>query len=86
MSRGVSRAPLAVTSDGHVLLNLARVDVPKNIEAIVRQALQQRGAVFIGVVLSPAEVTRLLNEAAMILPNVTGPVIGRRQRGRLSRR
>jgi hypothetical protein len=86
VSRVIDRAPLAVTSDGEVLLNVARFDVPKKIEDIVRMALQQRGAVFIGVILSPADVRRLLDETAMVLPNVTGPMSGRRQRGRLSRR
>ena len=86
MSRVVDRALLAVTSEGEVLLNVARFDVPKKIEDIVRTALRQRGAVFIGVALSPAEVRRLLDEAAMVLPNVTGPLVGRRQRGTLRRR
>jgi len=86
MSRVIDRAQLAVTSDGDVLLNMARFDMPKRIEEIVRMALRQRGAIFIGVALSPAEVRRLLDESAMILPNVTGPMVGRRQRGTLRRR
>ena len=86
MSRVIDRAQLAVTSDGDVLLNVARFDVPKKVEEIVRMALRQRGAVFIGVALSPAEVKRLLDEAAMVLPNVTGPMVGRRQRRELRRR
>jgi hypothetical protein len=86
MSRVIDRAALAVTSEGEVLLNLARFDVPKKMEDIVRAALRQRGAVFIGVSLSAAEVARLLDEAAMVLPNVTGPLVGRRQRATLRRR
>ncbi len=85
MSRVIDQALLAVTSDGEVLLNVGRFDVPKKIEEILRLALRQRGAVFIGVALSPAEVRRLLDEAAMVLPNVTGPLVGRRQRGTLRR-
>jgi hypothetical protein len=86
MSRVIDRAPIALTSDGDVLLNVARFDMPKKVEEIVRMALRQRGAIFIGVALSPAEVKRLLDEAAMLLPNVTGPMVGRRQRGTLRRR
>ena len=86
MSRVIDRAQLAVTSDGAVLLNVARFDMPKKVEEIVRMALRQRGAIFIGVALSPAEVKRLLDEAAMLLPNVTAPMAGRRQRGTLRRR
>jgi hypothetical protein len=82
VSRVIDRAPLAVTSDGDVLLNVARFDEPKKIEEIVRMAVRQRGAIFIGVALSPTEARRLLDDAAMVLPNVTGPIVGRRQRGR----
>jgi hypothetical protein len=86
VSRVIDRAQLAVTSDGEVLLNVARFDMPKKVEEIAGMALRQRGAIFIGVVLSPAEVRRLLDEAAMLLPNATGPIVGRRQRATLRRR
>jgi hypothetical protein len=86
MSRVIDRAQLAVTSDGDVLVNVARFDMPKKVEEIVKMALRQRGAIFIGVALSPSEVKRLLDEAAIVLPNVTGPMVGRRQRGALRRR
>lgn len=85
MSRVIDRAALAVTSDGIVLLNVARFDVPKTIDDIVRVALRQRGAVFVGVALSAAEVRHLLDETSMVLPNVSGPLVGRRQRGPLRR-
>jgi hypothetical protein len=86
MSRTVDRAPLAVTSDGTVLLNVARFDVPRRIEDIVRVAMSQSGAVFIGVALSAAETRRLRDELAMLVPNATGPLVGRRQRLVLRRR
>ena len=85
MSRVIDVAQLAVTTDGDVLLNVARFDVPKTVQDIVRTAFRHRGAVFIGVALSPAEVQRLLDAAAMLLPNLTGPLVGRRQRGTLRR-
>jgi hypothetical protein len=78
MSRVIDRAPVAVTSDGDVRLNVARFDVPKRIEEIAGMARRQGGAVLIGVALSPAEVTRLLDEATMILPNAAGPMVARR--------
>jgi hypothetical protein len=86
VSRVIDRAPIGVTSDGDVLLNVACFDTPTNLEEIVRLAVRQRDAVFIGVALSPAVVRRLLDEAAMVLPNVTGPMVGRRQRGAPRRR
>lgn len=73
-----------MTSNGEVLLNIARF-APKRIEEVARMALRQRGAIFIGVVLSPAELKRLLDEAAMLLPKV-GPMVERRHRGELRRR
>jgi hypothetical protein len=86
VSRIIDRAPLALTSDGEVLLNVARFDVPKKIEEVVLMALRQRGAIFIGVALSSVEARRLLDDAAIVLPNVTGLLVGRRQRGTLRRR
>ncbi len=86
MSRVIDRAPLGLTSDGIVLLNVATFDVPKKLEEIVRMARRQRGAVFVGVALSRREVERLLGESALILPNVTGPLVGGRQRGTFRRR
>jgi hypothetical protein len=81
VSRVINRAPLAVTSDGDVLLNIARFDEPKKIEEIVRMAVRQRGAIFIGIALSRREVKRLLDDAAMVLPNLTATLEGKRQRG-----
>lgn len=81
MSRTHDRACLAVTNEGVVLLNLARFDVRKSIQDVMRLAVSQRGAIFIGVALSPVETRRLFDELAMLIPNATGPFIGRKQRG-----
>jgi hypothetical protein len=80
VSRVIHRAPLAVTTDGTVLLNLAAFDAPKHIETLVKLAAAQPGAVFIGVALTASEVAHLVDQTRRILPNVTGPMAVRRQR------
>jgi hypothetical protein len=55
VSRTIDRAPFALTSDGAVLLNVAGFDVPKRLEALLRLAREQPGAVFIGLRLTPME-------------------------------
>ncbi|HQP39699.1 MAG TPA: hypothetical protein PLI95_31160 [Polyangiaceae bacterium] len=59
MSRTIHRAPLALASDGTILLNTAVFDVPKRIEQLLELALRERGAVFIGIALAPHEVEQL---------------------------
>jgi hypothetical protein len=82
VSRVIHRAPLAVTTDGTVRVNLATFDAPKHIDTLVKLAAAQPGAVFIGVALTPAEVAHLLDETRRLLPNITGPMAVRRQRRR----
>ncbi len=82
MSRTIHRAPLALTTDGTVLVNVAGFDTPKRIETLVKLAVAQRGAVFIGIALTPAEVAHLIDQTRRILPNITGPMVVRRQRRR----
>lgn len=59
MSRTVHRAPLALATDGTFLLNLATFDLPKRLDALLELALEERGAVFIGIALARSEVERL---------------------------
>lgn len=51
MSRGVHVAPLALTSDGDVLLIVAMFDAPKDLASLVRFAKTQSEKLFIGVAL-----------------------------------
>jgi hypothetical protein len=82
MSLRIHRADLAVTTDGAVLLNVAPFDENLGAMALVKVALVQPGEVFIGVSLSPQEVGNLIRGVGLILPNVTGPIVGRRLRSR----
>jgi hypothetical protein len=61
-------------------LNVAQFDEGFDAAALVKVALAQPGELFIGVSLAPAEVRRLVRGVGLILPNATGPIVGRRLR------
>lgn len=82
MSRAVCGAELAVTSDGELVLNVRALEGSTKLEALVRQAGQQPGAVFVGVVLTPKEAQNVVNELSRILPNATRLVAAKRFWGR----
>jgi orotidine-5'-phosphate decarboxylase len=63
MSHKLSRAPLAITSDGEMLLNVFQFDITgKTTDRLVAHAKGERGAVFIGVVVSPTEAQQIRRE------------------------
>ena len=84
MSRRLHRAPLAVASDGTVLVNLAHFDYVTTIEDAVARAMEQHGSVFVGVAVEHDEL------AGVVLPRmnesgaeIAAYIVGRRRgRGR----
>jgi len=56
MKGRIHRAPLALTSDGTVVANLAHFDTLEDAQAALRQALELGRQVFISVALTPEEV------------------------------
>lgn len=80
MSRRAHRAPVALTSTGDLLLNVAMFDAPKDLESLVRLARAQPGRVFIGVVLAPDEQEFAVDELAHALRDASARMVGRRQR------
>jgi hypothetical protein len=78
MSRRVCRAELAITSEGDVLLNVLALNDVRRLDELLKLAKRERGAVFIGVALSPSGRRRLAREVQLILPNATIPIAGRR--------
>ena len=86
MSRRAHRAPLAVTSDGVVLLNVAMFDVAKKLDVLLAAARRRGGDVFIGVVLSPSEITFVLAELHHAYRDASSWVVGGRQRRKKSRK
>ena len=78
MSR-VHDAPLALTSDGTVLVNLAHFDGPRSPAALLRRALAQKGQVFIGVQLTEQEVDDVLERLRHGSAEAVAYVVGARQ-------
>jgi hypothetical protein len=60
MKSRIHRSPLAVTSDGTVVANLAHFDNLKDVHTAVRRALRLGRLVFISVALTPEEVAFIL--------------------------
>ena len=82
MSRRIVHAPLALTIEGALLLNAVEFSGPAAPEMLVRTALTQRGAIFVGVALDPHEVRRFARDVELVLPNAIMPIVGRRLRRR----
>ena len=86
MSRRAHRAPLAVTSDGAVLVNVAMFDVAKKLDVLLAAARRQDGDVFIGVVMPPSEITFALAELHHAYRDASSRVVGRRRRKKNKKR
>jgi hypothetical protein len=84
MSR-VHHAPLALASDGTVLVNIAHFDGPHSTAALLALALKQPGPVFIGVVLSQEELEGALLRLSHGHAEAAAYVVGARQRRRRAR-
>jgi hypothetical protein len=86
MSRRIHEAPIAVTIDGTVLVNLVCFDGVKEPDELLRQALAERGDLFVGVAMTESEK----NKALMLLDNAgieaAGVIVGPRQRREIRRR
>jgi hypothetical protein len=80
MSRRIHRADLAVSTDGTVFMNVAPFDEDHDAAALLKVALEQPGELFVGVSLSRYEIGKLLRGVGLVLPNVTGPMVGSRLR------
>jgi hypothetical protein len=79
MSRRVLLAPLAFTLDGTMLLGLAYADQVRDAEELLRIALMERGAVFIGVSLSPSEANEVVAALENAGKEATAFVLGARR-------
>src|SRR5208337_4362603 len=71
-SSKVSEAPMAVASDGSLLLNVAMTDGPLDAKKLVERALAQGSPVFIGVVATRSEVA----VTTKWIDDVTAEVVG----------
>lgn len=82
MSHRVCRAPVALTSDGVLLINLTVFDVPKRLDVLLEAALREPGEVFIGVPARPEEVTLILERVADSTYEAASVCAGRRRKRR----
>jgi len=81
MSRRLHRAPFALASDGTVLVNLSEFDGPRSPEAFLKRALAEKGAVFVGVQVTPAELGRVLDRVGDSYTEAAAYLAGARQKG-----
>lgn len=82
MSRRVHLAPLALTSDGDVLLNVATIASATDFETVVRAAESEHRAVFVGVMLSPREAEFAIARLDNAADETAARIVGGRRRGR----
>ncbi len=83
MSRRMHGTALAVTLDGTMLVNLAQFGRKRmRPEALLRAALEQPGALFIGVALMPRETEETLRRIDNASVEAAAYVVGARQRRR----
>ena len=88
MSRRVHQAPLALTSDGEILLNVGRFDDVRSLDEVLGLARAERGPVFVGVALRDDEVrlaSRRLADAAEETAALLGGERRRQKKDRKSR-
>ena len=82
MSRRVHRAPLAVASDGTVLLNVTEFEGVKRPEELLKIALREEGRVLVGLELEPKEVKTILARLEHCTAEGAAVVVAARQRKR----
>jgi hypothetical protein len=80
MSRRLHRAPFALASDGTVLVNMTEFDGPRSLAALLNKATEQKGRVFVGVQLTPAEIRWVLARLDEGCQEAAAYVAGGRQR------
>ena len=80
MSRRIHLAPVALASDGSVIVNVVGFDVRREPETLLELARSQRGRLFIGVQLDGQELERVLQQLDDGMREATARIIGRRQR------
>jgi len=74
-------APMAVASDGSILLNIALAG-DQDIVKLVERALAEGGTVFVGVAITEAERVLALKRADDAAAETVGWILGGRQRRR----
>jgi hypothetical protein len=76
-----STAPLAIATDGSVLVNVAQLLVDDDVGAIIEEARRHKGPIFVGVPMSRAEVKTALRALDDAAAEVAAHVGGARIKG-----
>jgi hydrogenase maturation factor len=82
VSRKINVTPLALSSEGELLLNVAMSDAPRRLDALLAFAERTDGEVFIGVVLGGRELAFVTGELGHAVRDATARVVGQKQRKR----
>lgn len=85
MSRDLELAPFAVTSDGTLFVNVAKLTTATDFESIVRAAHEEKRAVFIGVRVSPSEADFVKARLDNAADETAARIVGQRRRRRRRR-
>jgi hypothetical protein len=79
-SRRVSTAPMAVTSAGEILVNIAASAGPLDPLKLVERAMAERRPIFVGIVATPKEVRFALKSMDDATAEISSWIWGSRQR------
>ena len=78
MSRRLSLAPFAITSEGDLVLNVAKLSSTTKLEEVLRRAMEERGALYIGVILSRDETELVLGRLENAGEEAAAKIVGQR--------
>jgi hypothetical protein len=73
-------APMALASDGSLLINVAGSDGPKDTTSLIERAVALGGRVFVGVVATPIEVSATKQWLDVSISEVAATFWGERHR------
>jgi hypothetical protein len=77
MTRKIHKAPIAVTTEGALVVNVAGYG-PTNIEGLIARALDDDAELFIGIVVDKKEHRLLMERLDNAAAEAVGMVIGKR--------
>ena len=79
MSRKLHQAPVAVTTEGALVVNVAAFG-PTNIESLIARALDDDAELFIGIVIDESERGLLLERLDNAAAEAVAKIYGKRSR------
>jgi hypothetical protein len=85
MSRKIHEAPIAVTTEGALVVNVASFG-PTNIEGLLARALDDDAELFIGIVVEDDELELLMERLDNASAEAVALVIGKRTKRRRTQR